>query len=209
MTRRCCWSSAFIVLVVATAATAQTTQKIQPPPSTPMWQHGSTLNLFGGTASAPSHRAAIGGGAVGWELKPRFAVEGSGEWMKWGAGSHAFAAAITVQTGLAGPRPLMPFLTGGIGLYRASFARIGSAMPAFYARRISTDGMSMGTTATFTDPTVVFGGGVNAFISRHWAVRPDVREMVVLRNSRSYFVTDFAVHLAYHFEDHPITPKVR
>jgi hypothetical protein len=103
----------------------------------------------------------------------------------------------------------MPFLTGGIGLYRASFARIGSTMPAFYARRITTDGMAMGTTATFTDPTVVFGSGVNAFVSRHWAIRPDVREMVVLRNSRSYFVTAVAVHVAYHFEDHPVTPKVR
>jgi hypothetical protein len=33
--------------------------------------------------------------------------------------------------------------------------------------------------------------------------------MVVLRNSRSYFVTAFAIHVAYHFEDHPVTPKVR
>ncbi len=208
MTRRCGWSSALIVLVVATVATAQTTQKVQPPPSTTMWQHGSTLNLFGGAASAPSHRGAVGGGAVGWELKPRFAVEGSGEWREWGAGSNTFAAAITVQTGLAGPRPLMPFLTGGIGLYHASFDRIGS-MPAFYGRRMAMDGMQMGTTATFTDPTVVFGGGLNAFVSRHWAIRPDVREMVVLRNSRSRFVTVMAVHVAYHFEDHPVTPKVR
>jgi hypothetical protein len=128
--------------------------------------------------------------------------------MEWGAGSNAFAAAITVQTGLAGPRPLMPFLTGGIGLYHASFDRVGS-MPAFYGRRMAMDGMHMGTTATFTDPTVVFGGGVNAFVNRHWAIRPDVREMVVLRNSRSYFVTAFAIHVAYHFEDHPVTPKVR
>ncbi len=209
MTRRCCWSSAFIVLVVAAAATAQTPQKIQPPPPTTMWQHGSTLNLFAGAASAPSHRGAIGGGAVGWELKPRFAVEGSGEWMEWGAGSHAFAAAITAQTGLASPRPVMPFLTGGIGLYRASFDRLGSAMPAFYGRRMAMDGVHMGTAATFTDPTVVFGGGVNAFVNRHWAIRPDVREIVVLRNSRSYFVTAFAVHVAYHFEDHPVTPRAR
>ena len=209
MTRRCCWSSTLIVLVVAAAATAQTPRKVQPPPPPTMWHHGSTLNLFAGSATAPSRRAAIGGGAVGWELKPRFAVEGSGEWMEWGTGSHGFAAAITAQTGLAGPRPVMPFLTGGIGLYRASFDRIGTPTPAFYARRIAMDGAGMGTTATFTDPTVVFGGGVNAFVSRHWAIRPDVREMVVLRNSRSYFVTAFAIHVAYHFEDHPITPKAR
>ena len=98
-------------------------------------------------------------------------------------------------------------LTGGIGLYRASFDRPGSAMPAFYGRRMAMDGGRMGSAATFTDPTVVFGGGVNAFVNRHWAIRPDVREMVVLRNSRSYFVTAFALHVAYHFEDQPITPK--
>jgi len=209
MARRCSWMGALIVLVVAAAATAQTQHKVQPPPPSTMWQHGSTLNLFAGTAAASSHRGAIGGGAVGWELKPRFAVEGSGEWMEWGAGSHAFALAITAQTGLAGPRPVMPFLTGGVGLYRASFDRPGTAMPGFYSRRMAMDGVRMGTTATFTDPAIVFGGGVSAFLNRHWAIRPDVREMVVLRNSGSYVVTAFAVHVAYHFEDHSVAPAVR
>ena len=91
MARRCSWTSALIVLAVAAAATAQRQQKVQPPPPSTMWQHGSTLNLFAGAAAAPSRRGAIAGGAFGWELKPRFAVEGSGEWMEWGAGSHAFA----------------------------------------------------------------------------------------------------------------------
>ena len=208
MTRECLRSSALIVLVIAAAASAQTPQKVQPPPPSTMWKHGSTLNLFAGAATASSRRAAIAGGAVGWEVMPRFAVEGSGEWMEWGTGSRAFAAAITAQAGLAGPRPLMPFLTGGIGLYRASFDRI-NPMPAFYGRRMAMDGMHEGTTPTFTDPTVVFGGGVNAFLSGHWAVRPDVREIVVLRNSRSHSMTVVAVHVAYHFEDYPVTPKVR
>jgi hypothetical protein len=209
MARRCSWMSALIVLVVAAAATAQTQEKVQPPPPTTMWRHGSTLNLFAGAAAAPSHRAAIGGGAVGWELKPRFALEGSGEWMEWGAGSHAFALAMTAQAGLAGPRPVMPFLTAGIGLYRASFDRLGTAMPGFYTRRMMMNPSRGGTIVAFTDPAVVFGGGLNAFMNRHWAIRPDVREMVVVRDSRSYFVTAFAVHVAYHFEDHPVTPRVR
>jgi hypothetical protein len=209
MARSCSWVSALIVLVVAAAATAQTSQKVQPPPPSTMWRHGSTLNLFAGAAAAPSRRAAIGGGAFGWELKPRFALEGSGEWMEWGAGSHAFAAAITAQTGLAGPRPVMPFLTGGIGLYRASFDRLGTAMPGFYGRRMRMDGARVGTTAAFTDPAIVFGGGVNAFLNRHWAVRPDVHEIVVLRNARSYVMTAFAIHVAYHFEDHSVSPTVR
>ena len=82
-------------------------------------------------------------------------------------------------------------------------------MPDFYNRRMMMNSSRVGTTAGFTDPTVVFGGGVNAFVNRHWAIRPDVLEIVVLRNSRSYFVTAFAIHVAYHFEDHPVTPKVR
>ena len=205
MTRKCWWSGAFMVLVVTATAAAQT------PRPTVMFRNGSTVNLFAGAATAPtpSRPAAIGGGAVGWDLTPRFAIEGSGEWMEWGSGSHGFAAAMTAQAGLAGGRDLMPFVTGGIGLYHASFDRPGARMPDFYNRRMMMNSSRVGTTAGFTDPTVVFGGGVNAFVNRHWAIRPDVREMVVLRNSRSHFVTALAVHVAYHFEDHPVTPKVR
>lgn len=145
---------------------------------------------------------------MGWDLTPRFAIEAGGEWMEWGAGSHGFAAAIAAQTGLAGGRRLMPFVTGGIGLYHASFDRPGRAIPDFYNRRMTSNPLRA-TAPAFTDPTVVFGGGVNTFINRNWAVRPDVREMVVLRNSRSYFVTAFAVHVAYHFEDRSVSPSVR
>ena len=196
------WCGAMVLVMTATVA-AQT------PRSPVMFTHGSTVNLFAGAATAaPSRTAAIGGGAVGWELTPRFAIEGSGEWMEWGSGSHGFGTAITAQQGLAGGHDLMPFVMGGVGLYHAEFDRPGRAMPGFYSRRM-TDPSRFETTAAFTDPTVVFGGGVNAFLNRHWAIRPDVREMVVLRDSRSYFVTTVAVHVAYHFEDHPVTPTVR
>jgi hypothetical protein len=33
--------------------------------------------------------------------------------------------------------------------------------------------------------------------------------MLVWNSGQNYFVTTFAVRLAYHFEDHPITPAVR
>jgi hypothetical protein len=170
-----------------------------------MWSHGTTLNVFGGAAATSGDRAAIAGGALGWEIEPWFAIEGSGTWLDWGQGAHAFAPSITAQIGLLTSRPFVPFLTGGIGLYHASFNRIDSAMPGFYRRRM----MSMtdpGSTITFNDPSLTGGGGLTVFVSRHWSVRPEVLATVVLRDSRSFVVTTGAVRLAYHFEDHPVTP---
>jgi hypothetical protein len=46
-------------------------------------------------------------------------------------------------------------------------------------------------------------------VTRHWALRPEVQETAVLRDARSYWMTTFAFHVAYHFEDHPITPRMR
>jgi hypothetical protein len=62
---------------------------------------------------------------------------------------------------------------------------------------------------TFTDPALVLGGGVNVFFNRHIAVRPDLEAMVVMRDSHRYVVTTAAIHLAFHFEDHPVTPARR
>jgi hypothetical protein len=64
----------------------------------------------------------------------------------------------------------------------------------------------MGSTVTFTDPSLVGGGGVNVYVSRHWTIRPEIVATAVLRNSRSFVVTAGAVRLAYHVEEHPVTP---
>ena len=45
------------------------------------------------------------------------------------------------------------------------------------------------------------------FVSRHWTIRPEVIAALVIRDSRSFVVTTGAVRLAYHFEEHPITPS--
>ena len=64
----------------------------------------------------------------------------------------------------------------------------------------------MASRVTFTDPSVLGGGGVNMFVSRHWTLRPEIVTIAVLRDSRNFVVTTAAVRLAYHFEDHPVTP---
>ena len=214
-THRVQWA-VLTILVIAATASAQGTAASRQPQTTPppqtrsvppgnMWSHGTTLNVVGGAAATSGDRAAVGGGAFGWEIKPWFALEGGGMWLDWGQGAHAFAPSVIAQFALRTRRPFAPFLAGGVGLYHASFNRLDAAMPGFYRRRMM--GVpDVGTTMTFTDPSIVGGAGVNVFLSRHWTVRPEVLATGVMRNSRSFIVTTGAVRLAYHFEEHPITP---
>ena len=82
-------------------------------------------------------------------------------------------------------------------------------MPPLPAGSMASGMMGManlGSTITFNDPSLVGGGGLTVFVSRHWTVRPEILATVVLRDSRNFVVTTGAVRLAYHFEDHPVTP---
>ena len=47
-------------------------------------------------------------------------------------------------------------------------------MPAFYQRRIAKNAAALGTSAIFTDPSFILGGGVNIFATGHVAVRPEI-----------------------------------
>jgi len=98
------------------------------------------------------------------------------------------------------PHTAVPFVTAGVGLYRASYETAVGNVPEFYRHRMSQTA-GPGMTMTFTDPTFVFGGGLNVFVTRHIAIRPDVETMIVVRDSSSHVVTAAAVHLAYHFEN--------
>ena len=87
-----------------------------------------------------------------------------------------------------------------------SFDSSRGALPGFYQGRMPGNGANV-THMTFTDPSFIVGGGVHLFVTRHVAIRPDVEAKFVRRDSQNYVVTAFSVHLAYHFEDHPITPS--
>lgn len=186
----------FMLVLFSATASAQTD-------AATMWRHGTMLNVFGGLA-ASDDRSPLARGALGWEITPRIALEGSGAWFEWGDGSHGFGAALRVLVPLRTSRPMVPFLAGGVGLYRAWYEVTDATMPEFYRRRTGGRPEGFGGSATFTDPSLVVGGGVNVFVSRHVAIRPDVDATVVMRNSRARVMATATVHLAYHFEDHPI-----
>ena len=147
------------------------------------WAHGTTLNLFVGAGVDASETNPVGGGSVGWELWPNLAIEGSGYWFHRDSGDDAFAAALKAQVGLMAGRSAVPFLEAGVGLYRTPLDA----------------GMS-------TDPSLLFGGGVNVYLTRQIVLRPAVEILVVRRASQTDVVPVAAISLAYHFEDHPITP---
>lgn len=173
------------------------------------WSHGTTLNVFAGGAATTRDWAGAGGGAMGWELKPWFALEGSGGWLDWGHDAHAFTATMTAHAALPTPRPLVPFFAGGAGVYHASFDRYHDSLPAFYRHRMATMRDEPRQRMTFTDPSLVGGGGVEVFVSRHWTLRPEVMVHIVMRDARSFVATTGVVRLGYHFEDHPVTPIAR
>jgi len=170
------------------------------------WSRGTTLNGFVGVVADSSQSGPAVGGAMGWELRPNLAIEGEGAWAEFGYGTTSFADAIKARLRVAGKRHVDPYVSGGVGLYRATFGAEDSAIPGFYLRRMTTPAAGRAAVRTFTDPTVVGGGGVNVFLNRHVALRPDVEAAFVLRDGRSHVVTTVALHAVYHFESHPVTP---
>jgi hypothetical protein len=174
-----------------------------------IWRHGTTANIFAGVASSASRTRSIAGGAVGWEVTPWVGLEGRFTWQDRSEDQDAFAAELSAHVNLLRARPVVPFVKGGVGLYRASFGRVLDDVPEFYRRRLAPPDPALRARQTFTDPSFVFGGGVNVYVSRHVAIRPEVEAIMVRRDGRGHVVTAVTVHLAYHFEEHPITPGRR
>jgi outer membrane protein with beta-barrel domain len=170
------------------------------------WSHGTTINLFTGVAAASSNAGVAAGGAAGWEITKLFGIEGLAEWLDRPQGEEGFDVSLTGHVNFTGARPLVPFAKVGVGFYRATFDGTATDIPEFYQERITPANSALGTRQTFTDPSFVLGGGLNVFVSRHWAIRPDAGVTIVRDHGASHVVTGVTVHAAYHFEDHPVTP---
>lgn len=87
------------------------------------WSRGTTLNGFAGVGADSSGAGAIWGGAAGWEVTPRLAIEGSGTWLDLGQRTSAFAGALKVRVRLSGRRTVDPFVHGGMGFTGCRSAR--------------------------------------------------------------------------------------
>lgn len=195
-----------LLLAGGAPAMAQTAQTTAEPPD---FRHATTLSAFAGAAVDSDTTGAAFGGSIGWQLTPRVALQGSGEWFDRGAGSDAFAVAFKAQAELFPTLRMRPFLEGGLGLYRASFDSRSVRMPHFYQRRMNMGPNGPAQAAAFTDPACVLGGGLSLGVTRHLMLRPNVEAMVVASHSRTHVVTTVAVHMAYRFEHHPVTPVKR
>ena len=200
--------AALTFLLVTAGTTLAQTPTATAKPAEYDWRHGTTLNVLAGVNSASSRVGLLGGAAFGWEVTPRFAVEGTGSWLDRGRFANAFAADVKGSISATGPGRVVPFIGAGVGLYRASFERAQATVPDFYHRRMAMKQHAF-TTAIFTDPTVVVSAGANLFLTERVSVRPEVELKVIARDSRSYTMTVLAMRLAYHFEEHPLSSARR
>ena len=188
-------------LVVLALCVAQTTAAQAQTASEMDWQHGTTLFGFAGAQSAASRVSAAAGLGLGWEVTRRFAVEGHATWFRVNEDGGDFAATMSAHVPLTTGRSFLPFLTGGLGMYRATVDSRSSVVPEFYRNRLA-DGF-IGS-RTFQDFLVTFGGGVDMRLTNHFFLRPEANLMLVTTQADHRQVGVYGLHLVYHFESHPI-----
>jgi hypothetical protein len=169
------------------------------------WRHGTTLAGFAGAATPSSDAGMAAGAALGWEMTPHFTLEGRGIWLDGGRRADAFAALLGARVPLLPARSVVPFLSGAVGMHRATFKSSFESIPRFYTRRMTQEPARF-QSRTFDDFVVGLGGGTDIFLARHLALRPEVTVLLVTARSDTHTVPIYGVHLAYHFEDRPITP---
>jgi hypothetical protein len=172
------------------------------------WRHGTTLAGFVGAASKSPGTGAAAGAALGWEITPHFTLEGRGIWIDAGRRADAFTALLGARVPLLPGRTAVPFLSGGVGVYRATFDPTSSTVPRFYQRRMIARPAGF-ERRTFDDFVVAIGGGADVFLTTHLAVRPEITVLVVTTRADTRAMPVYGAQLAYHFESHPITPARR
>jgi len=193
------------VLVLAAAAVTPNawSQTVTPDE----WRRGTVLAGFVGAASTSADTGIAAGAAVGWEITPHFTLEGRGIWLDSRDSANAFAALFGARIPLLPARPVVPVLSGSVGVHLATFDE-STGTPRFYRRRIAPDAAELGS-RTFHDFVAAIGGGVEIALARHLALRPDVTVLLVTSHSETRTVPVYGIQLAYHFEDRPVTPLSR
>jgi hypothetical protein len=190
-------TTAMVLITMAANAWSQTVRADE-------WRYGTTLGAFVGAASASTDTGAAVGATLGWEVTPHFTLEGRGVWFDGGQRADAFTALLGAHVPLLPARPVAPFVSAGAGVYHATFESMSSAMPRFYQRRMMSETAGF-QNRTFNDFVVALGGGIDVFLARHLALRPEATVLLVTTRSDTRAVSVYGMHLAYHFESHPVT----
>src|SRR5262249_22050785 len=151
------------------------------------------------------------GGMALWQPTHRVGIAVSGRWIDAGPGASGFAADISTELGLL-PKSSrdVPYVRLGVGAYRATFDLAGAtqlaAMPDFYRRRLGNE-TNMPRRQTYMDPAFIIAAGMDVPLTAHLSVRPDVRDMWVVRGGHGYQMVLIGLQLAWHIEEHPVTPS--
>jgi outer membrane protein with beta-barrel domain len=184
--------ASFALLLIPPRASAQTV---------PMdWRHGTTLSGFVGTQSASAETSPAAGVGLAWEVTRRLAFEGRGTWFSVNDGASDFAATLATHVALLRPRRVVPFVSAGVGMYRATVNSASTDVPDFYRLRMSPGPGNQ----TFQDFLVTVGGGVNVFVASHFALRPEANLVLVTTTSDARPVGMFGVQIVYHFDAHTV-----
>ena len=186
------WITFLLFLGFAGSVSAQTA----PNP----WDRCTTVQVFGGVTAASPNTGGTFGTAIGWELTHRAEIEGVAAWVAERHGSDAFAADLKLLVNLTPPATVVPYLGGGMGLYRGSFRPAQSDIPGFYRRRMN-GALPIGT-VSYTDPTAVIAAGVNLYFARHFSLRPEANVRLAFDSGDTYRVGTVAFSVVYHVEEH-------
>lgn len=172
------------------------------------WRHGTALALFGGGATQSGATDAAAGASIAWELTPYFTIEGSGLWVD-GSAVNTFDALIGSRISMLPRKGIVPFVSAGVGVQNAAVDMNAAGVPNFYMRRAAVPGsIATGVRQKFDDFAVAVGGGVDWFVNHHVALRPDVRVYTAFADGRTRPMAVYGIHLAYHFEEHAVTPSI-
>jgi hypothetical protein len=185
--------TALVIVSLAANAAGQT-------PGGTEWRRGTVLAGFAGAAVTSPATKLFAGTGLGWEIAPRLTVEGRGAWLPTNDGPTDFVATLHAIVPILQTGRTVPFVSAGVGMYRATIDSASSEIPDFYRPRI-TVGRAQ---PVFQDFLLAFGGGADLFATSHLAIRPDVQMLAVVADGDRRWIPVYSVNLVYHFESHAI-----
>lgn len=192
------------LIVVAVIIALISTSRLSAQTADNPFRFGTTLAVFAGGTADSEGPAPAAGLELGWEITRRLAIDGATLWSVPGNGQHDFAVLIGPKFNVSHSQTAVPFFSAAVGMYRASFDSLAGPLPPFYASRVNGT-QAPNTQGSFDDFVTSVGGGAELFVHPHWAVRPDVRVLMVFGNSDVHWITAFGAHVAYHFEKHRLS----